>query len=86
MTSKFKLSLPASTTEPRPISTEDFANAAGMVRSQREPRPPKPVRLNLDLAPDLHARVKLRAANLRFTGAQYVRELILKDLADQILE
>jgi hypothetical protein len=86
MTSKFKLPLPSATTEPRPTSTEEFASSAGMVRSQQQLRPLKPIRLNLDLTPDLHERVKLRAADLRLTGAQYVRELILKDLQDRILD
>jgi hypothetical protein len=86
MTRKFKLPLPAATTEPRPCSTEEFAGSAGLVRSQQQPRPLKPIRLNLDLTPDLHERVKLRAADLRFTGAQYVRALILKDLQDRILD
>jgi hypothetical protein len=57
-----------------------------MVHSQQPPRPLKPVRLNIDLTPDFHERVKRRAADLRLTGAQYVRELISKDLQDQILE
>jgi hypothetical protein len=86
MTSKFKLPLPAATLESCPTSTEEFASNAGMVRSQQRPRPLKPIRLNLDLTPDLHERVKLRAAGLRFTGAQYVRALILKDLQDRILD
>jgi hypothetical protein len=86
MTSKFKLSPHTAMPEPRPTNTEEFANGAGMVHSQQPPRPLKPVRLNLDLAPDFHERVKLRAADLRLTGAQYVRELILKDLQDRILD
>ncbi|MGF6877270.1 plasmid partition protein ParG [Paraburkholderia sp. MM5477-R1] len=86
MTSKFKLPLPAATAEPRPTNTEEFANGAGMVHSQQPQRPLKPVRLNLDLTPDLHERVRRRAADLRLTGAQYVRELILKDLRDRMLE
>jgi len=72
--------------DPRPASLEEFSNDAGMVRSQQPPRPLKPVRLNLDLEPSFHERAKLRAAELRMTGAQYVRELISKDLRDRILE
>ncbi|MDN7182386.1 hypothetical protein M0D69_31085 [Caballeronia sp. SEWSISQ10-4 2] len=86
MTSKFKLQPHTARPELRPASPEDFSNDAGMVRSQQQPRPLKPVRLNLDLTPDFHERVKLRAAYLRLTGAQYVRELILKDLQDRILD
>lgn len=86
MTSKFKLPQPESTTESPPTDAEEFANGAGMVRSQKPPRPLKPVRLNIDLTPDFHERVKRRAAGLRLTGAQYVRELISKDLLDRILE
>ena len=86
MSSKFKL--PAHTTKPEPLpaSPEEFSNGAVMVRSQQQPRPLKPIRLNLDLTPDFHERVKLRAADLRLTGAQYVRELILKDLQERILD
>jgi hypothetical protein len=85
MNSKFKVA-PNQNAEPRPASTEEFGNGAAMVRSQKAVRPLKPVRLNLDLTPDFHERVKRRAADLRLTGAQYVRELILKDLRDRILE
>ncbi|MGF6858217.1 plasmid partition protein ParG [Paraburkholderia sp. CI3] len=86
MTSKFKLAPSIASPEPRPANAEEFANGAGMVHSQQPQRPLKPVRLNLDLTPDLHERVRRRAADLRLTGAQYVRELILKDLKDRILE
>jgi hypothetical protein len=82
---QFVLQPHAAKPEPRPTSVEEFCNDAGMVRSQQPPRPLKPVRLNLDLTPDFHERVKRRAADLRMTGAQYVRELILRDLQDRIL-
>ena len=86
MTSKFKLRPHTARPELHPASSEEFSNDAGMVHSQQPPRPLKPVRLNLDLTPDFHERVKLRAADLRLTGAQYVRELILKDLQNRILD
>ncbi|MFC0402551.1 hypothetical protein [Paraburkholderia rhizosphaerae] len=86
MTSKFKLQPYNARPELRPNSPEEFSNDAGMVRSQLPSRALKPVRLNIDLTPDFHERVKRRAADLRLTGAQYVRELISKDLQDPILE
>ncbi|MDR6384020.1 hypothetical protein [Paraburkholderia caribensis] len=86
MTNKFKIAPHTAGPEPRTVSPEEFSNDAGMVRSQQPPRALKPVRLNIDLTPDFHERVKRRAADLRLTGAQYVRELISKDLHDRILE
>ncbi|OJA91921.1 hypothetical protein BGV71_03270 [Burkholderia ubonensis] len=86
MTSKFKLQPQTSRPGPRPNSPEEFSNDAGMVHSQQQPRALKPVRLNIDLTPDFHEQVRRRAADLRLTGAQYVRELISKDLQDRILE
>jgi hypothetical protein len=86
MTSKFKLPPHTDRPELRPTSPEEFSNDAGMVHSQQPPRALKPVRLNIDLTPDFHERVRRRAADLRLTGAQYVRELISKDLQDRILE
>lgn len=84
--SKFKLQPHTGRPELRPNSPEEFSNDAGMVRTQQPSRALKPVRLNIDLTPDFHERVKRRAADLRLTGAQYVRELISKDLQDLILE
>jgi hypothetical protein len=86
MNNKFKLPVHTTKPEPPPDSPEDFSNGAVLVRSQQQPRPLKPIRLNLDLTPDLHERLKLRIADLRLTGAQYVRGLILKDLQDRILD
>lgn len=86
MTSKFKLQPNTARPELRPNSREEFSNDAGMVHSQQPSRALKPVRLNIDLTPDFHERVKRRAADLRLTGAQYVRELISKDLQDRILK
>jgi hypothetical protein len=86
MTSKFKLPPPTATPKSRPASLEEFSNDAGMVHSQQPPRPLKPIRLNLDLEPSFHERAKVRAAELRMTGAQYVRELISRDLRDRILD
>lgn len=84
--SKFKLQPHTARPELRPNNPEEFSNDAGMVRTQQPSRALKPVRLNIDLTPDFHERVKRRAADLRLTGAQYVRELISKDLQDLILE
>lgn len=50
--SKFKIAatLKSSTAE-KPATKEDFVAGASMVRSQAGDRPPKPIRLNLDLEP-----------------------------------
>ncbi|MBU9556032.1 hypothetical protein [Burkholderia multivorans] len=85
MTSKFKLQPHTIRPGPHPNSPDEFSNDAGMVHSQQPPRALKPVRLNIDLTPDFHEQVRRRAADLRLTGAQYVRQLISKDLQDRIL-
>jgi hypothetical protein len=86
MTSKFQISRPASTAEPQPTSADEFVNGASLVRSQLPERAPKPVRLSTDLTPDVYERMKRRSAELRLTGSQYIRALILKDLQDRILK
>jgi len=50
------------------------------VRSQAGDRPPKPIRLNLDLEPELHRRLKLLAVESGVTIAQLVRTLIAREL------
>jgi hypothetical protein len=86
MTNKFKLLPRTPRSASHPSSPEEFSSDAGLVHSQRPPRPLKPVRLNLDLTPDFHEQVKRRAVDLRMTCAQYVRELISKDLQDRVLD
>lgn len=86
MDKKFKLPPPSAKSEPIPASSEAFSNGATMVQSQQPSRPLAPVRLNLDLSVEIHEQVRRRATDLRMSIAQYVRELIRKDLQERILE
>ncbi len=87
MTSKFKIptrlmdSRPASLTPATPASVEDFTRGAAMVKSQSGGRPLKPVRLNLDLDPSIHHRLRQRAFDQGETVANLVRRLILTELS-----
>lgn len=63
-----------------PATAEEFAAGAAMVQSQAGSRPAKPVRLNLDLDPETHRRLKMRAVENGTTIAQLVRELIVAEL------
>jgi predicted HicB family RNase H-like nuclease len=80
---KFKIgpNLPvlASKTE-KPASRQEFVAGAALVQSQAGTRPPKPIRLNLDLDPDLHRQLKVRAAENSMTIAQLVRGLIVREV------
>ncbi|WP_322034630.1 hypothetical protein [Burkholderia sp. BCC1970] len=81
--SKFKIG-PSTATKVAPGSppatAEEFAAGAAMVQSQAGSRPPKPVRLNLDLDPETHRRLKIRAVENDTTIAQLVRKLIAREL------
>lgn len=81
--SKFKIG-PSAANKPAagnaPATVEEFAAGAAMVQSQTGTRPAKPVRLNLDLDPETHRRLKLRAVESGTTIAQLVRELIVREL------
>jgi len=63
-----------------PTTTEEFVRGAAMVQSQTGQRPPKPVRLNLDLDPEVHRRLKLRATERDISIAQLVRSLITREV------
>lgn len=63
-----------------PATVEEFSAGAAMVKSQVGSRPAKPVRLNLDLDPETHRRLKMRAVESSTTIAQLVRELIVREL------
>jgi len=82
--SKFKISSGPSIggngqTKP-PATRDEFVSGAALVKSQAGTRPPKPVRLNLDLDPDLHRSLKIRAIDQGMTVAQLVRGLIVNEL------
>jgi hypothetical protein len=81
--SKFKIPPRAPTTPATsgtPVSIADFTSGAALVQSQAGARPPKPVRLNLDLDPDIHRQLKLRAVHDGTTVAELVRGLIKREL------
>lgn len=79
--SKFKIAPKASQpTATAPASVEAFAAGAEMVKSQVGDRPPKPIRLNLDLDPVTHRRLKVRAAETGISVAQMVRDMIEREL------
>lgn len=73
--SKFKIAPRHAVEAPSP-SIEAFGNAAPLVRAQSDGRPPKPVRLNLDLDPATHKRLKLAAIESGETVAAIVRRWI----------
>jgi predicted HicB family RNase H-like nuclease len=81
--SKFKIA-PRTASTPSsgnaPSTVEEFAAGAAMVQSQIGSRPPKPVRLNLDLDPETHRKLKMRAVENGTTVAQLVRDLIAHEL------
>lgn len=77
--SKFKI--PEKTTHAdKPATREEFVSGAALVKSQAGTRPPKPVRLNLDLDPEVHKQLKLRAVENGMTIAQLVRGLIAQEI------
>lgn len=81
--SKFKISPRATNTPatgPAPETVESFAAGAEMVQSQAGKRPEKPIRLNVDLEPETHRRLKMRAVESGKTIAELVRELIAREI------
>lgn len=81
--SKFKIGPSASGTSgaaAKPTSAAEFASGASLVQSQTGSRPPKPVRLNLDLDPETHRRLKMRAVESSVSIAELVRSLIAREL------
>lgn len=78
--SKFKLTPSANSTFDPPKSQEEFVAGASLVQSQAAKRPAKPIRLNLDLDPALHRRLKIRALEADTTVAALVRDLITREL------
>lgn len=81
--SKFKLSTKSPAAQiagtgaaDHPDTPEAFAAGAAMVQSQAGGRPPKPVRVNFDLVPELHRRLKMRAVTEGKTVAELVRHWI----------
>jgi hypothetical protein len=80
--SKFKIGPGAGSASQadRPATRQEFVSGAALVQSQAGTRPPKPVRLNLDLDPEVHRQLKLRAVENGTTIAQLVRSLIAREI------
>ncbi|RQU49764.1 FitA-like ribbon-helix-helix domain-containing protein [Burkholderia cenocepacia] len=79
--SKFKISAKSGDHQPsQPVTHAEFAAGAAMVQSQVGSRPAKPIRLNLDLDPELHRRLKVRAAEAGISIAELVRGLITREI------
>ncbi|MGF6988753.1 putative HicB family RNase H-like nuclease [Paraburkholderia atlantica] len=64
----------------KPATRQEFVSGAALVQSQAGTRPPKPVRLNLDLDPEVHRQLKMRAVESGVTIAQLVRGLIAREI------
>lgn len=78
--SKFKIA-PKSPDAGKPVSRDEFVSGAAMVQSQVGSRPLKPVRVNFDLDPDEHRRLKIRAVETGVSIADLVRGLIRKEIS-----
>ncbi|CAB3804336.1 hypothetical protein LMG28614_06012 [Paraburkholderia ultramafica] len=78
--SKFKVKTGTMPPAEAPTSIESFAAGATLAQSQGSKRPPKPIRLNLDLDPELHRQLKLRAVTDGMTIAELVRGLIQREI------
>lgn len=77
--SKFKVSSKPNP-GPVPASRDEFAEGAAMVRAQTGGRPLKPIRVNFDLDPATHRRLKLRAIDRNLSMARLIRQLIEDEL------
>ena len=64
-----------------PSSAQSFADDAAMVQSQTAGRPLKPIRVNFDMEPDTHRRLKIRAIERGQSVAELVRGLIDRELS-----
>lgn len=80
--SKFKLKPRATgeSAEP-PASLDQFIAGAAMVQTQTEGRPLKPVRINFDLDPAMHHRLRQRARDRGLSAANLIRQLIVNELS-----
>ena len=77
---KFVVSSKAKT-DTAPVSREEFVTGSAMYQTQTGGRPLKPVRVNFDIDPDTHRRLKIRAIDRGMSVALLVRQLIDTELA-----
>jgi hypothetical protein len=79
--SKFKIAVSATQpTAAAPASIAAFGDAAAMAQSQAGGREPRPIRLNLDLSPEVHKALKRRAVDQGESVASVVRRLITQHI------
>lgn len=79
---KTKFSVPRTKTSANtPTNPQEFAAGAAMVQSQTGGRALKPVRVNVDLDPEVHRSLKLLAMDRHTNIAGLLRELISRELA-----
>lgn len=64
-----------------PNNPQEFAAGAAMVQSQTGGRALKPVRVNVDLDPEVHRSLKLLAMDRNTNIAGLLRDLINRELA-----
>jgi len=81
--SKFKIAPKPATPVAPPSSIEAFGAGAAIVNTQSRSRPEKPVRLNLDIEPALHRRLKQVAFDTDTKIAVLVRRWIEEGLGRQ---
>lgn len=79
---KFKIAAKAVAAVPAaPASVAAFTAGADLVKAQTAGRPLKPVRLNLDLDPDTHRRLRIHAIQTGEKVAGLIRRLVEVELS-----
>lgn len=73
--------IPATSSLPSPDAYEAYLANAAMVKSQTGGRAVKPVRVNFDMDPPTHQRLKKHAIDRGMNVATLVRQLIEAELA-----
>ena len=79
--SKFKIMPRLPDAELLPANIAEFGAGAALVKSQGSDRPVKPIRLNLDIDPALHQRLKEAAFHRNEKISVLVRQWIIYGLA-----
>jgi hypothetical protein len=77
--SKFQLK-PRAASE-QPATAEQFSSGAALVQSQTGGRSLKPIRVNFDLDPATHCRLRQRALDRGLSVAELLRDLITAELS-----
>jgi len=81
--SKFKITPRLPVADSLPANIAEFGAGAALVKSQSPDRPVKPVRLNLDIDPALHQRLKeaafYRSEKISVLVRQWITDGLEKD-------